>query len=807
MKARLFLPVAFLVIFPLFVSGQALSVHGKVTDENGAPLPGAGITVLNTYSGTYSGADGSYTLKLPARGRYSLRFSFTGYETAVYEIDLQGDETLDVQMKPATFLTDEVLVTATRAGYRTPVTYSVVTGEELKKLNLGQELPFMLALTPSLVETSEAGTGIGYTAFRIRGTDPSRINVTVDGIPLNDAESQQVFWVDLPDLASSVENIQVQRGVGTSANGAGAFGASVNIMTRTPSNEPFAGIGISAGSFNTFRKTLEAGTGLLPGNIALQIRYSDIKSDGYIRRTGCDNRSAVVTGVWKTGSSLLKANVILGEEHTGISWWGVPSDKLSTDRRYNPAGEYTDDDGKTKYYDNETDNYWQNHYRLLFSTNITDNLNFNAALHYTYGKGYYEEFREDQKYSKYGLSPVKRDTSYITKTDLIRRKWMSNDFYGIVYSLNYTGNNFRATVGGGVNRHDGDHFGKIIWMRYAGDTPKDFQWYFNNGTKDEFSIYGKVNLALSPGLSGFGDLQYRYISYDITGNDSDLKNIAQSHKFSFFNPKAGLFWSVAPNQDAYLSFSVAHREPTRSDFKEAAGDENATPRPETLYDLEAGYNLRSAKLQAGINFFGMFYDDQLVPTGEISSTGYEIMTNVEKSYRTGVELTAAVKPAKAIDWNFNLTLSSNKIKNFILHYIDYNTSDWSEEYKSKELGTTDIAYSPSVISSSDIGISVAKNLSAHLISKYVGRQYFDNTSSRNRMIDPYFVNNLRIDYSPEIKGVKNTGFQLLISNLFNTGYESNAYGGLWYEDGKEKTWAYYFPQAGISFMISALIEF
>jgi len=599
----------------------------------------------------------------------------------------------------------------------------------------------------------------------------------------------------------------VQRGAGTSANGAGAFGASVNIMTKSPSNEPLAEITVSAGSFNTYRKTITAGTGLLPGNFSFQLRYSDIKSEGYIRRTGCDNRSAFISGIWKTGSSLVKANVIIGEEHTGISWWGVPSDMLNTDRRYNPAGEYTDDEGKVQYYDNETDNYWQNHYQLFFSTNISRNMNLNAALHYTAGEGYYEEFREDQKYSKYGLSPVKRDTSFITKTDLVRRKWMNNGFYGLIYSLNYFKGDFKATIGGGLNRYDGDHFGKIIWMKYAGNTPKDFQWYFNNGKKDEFSIYGKINLTLAPGLSGFGDLQYRFINYEITGNDSDLKNIAQSHKFSFFNPKAGLFWSVADNQDAYLSFSVAHREPTRSDFKEAAGDESATPRPETLYDLEAGYSVRSSRLQAGVNFFGMFYKDQLVPTGQLSSVGYAIMTNVEKSYRTGIELTASVKPSKIIDWNFNLTLSSNKIKNFKLYYIDYNTSDWSKEYKSKDLGTTDIAYSPSIISSGDIGIFLTKNLSAHLISKYVGRQYFDNTGSSNRMINPYFVNNLRIDIFPAIKGIKSTGLHFLINNLLNVKYESNAYGGLWYEDGVEKTWAYYFPQAGINFLVSARFEF
>jgi len=807
MKAKFLLFTVILTFALTYASGQGVSVHGHVTDEKGSPLPGAGITVLNTYLGTISGEDGSYSLKLPAKGRYSLRFSFTGFETALFEIEVAGSEVLDVKMKPATFITGEVIVTSIRAGYRTPVTYTTVSGEDLKKQNLGQDLPFVIALTPSLVETSEAGHGIGYTNFRIRGTEPSRINVTIDGIPLNDAESQQVFWVDLPDLASSVENIQIQRGAGTSSNGAGAFGASVNIMTKSPSTDPFGEITLSAGSFNTFRSSVSAGTGLLKNRFTFEIRLSGIKSDGYIKQTGSDNRSAYLSGSWRNSRSLLRANIILGEEHTGISWWGVPAEKLDADRRYNPAGEYTDDEGNVQYYDNETDNYWQNHYQLLYSTKFSPSLNLNAAFHYTQGKGYYEEFKEDQKYSIYGLQPVKRDTSFITKTDLIRRKWMSNGFYGLVYSLNYSKSGIKATLGGGLNRYDGDHFGKLIWMKYAGITPKDFQWYFNNGKKDEFSIYGKVNFGVTTGLSGFTDLQYRYINYVLTGNDADLKDIAQSHKFSFFNPKAGLFWSLASNQDAYFSVSVAHREPTRSDFKEAAGDQEAIPRPETLYDLEAGYNFRSAVMQAGINLFGMFYDDQLVPTGELSSVGYSIMTNVKKSYRTGIELTAAIRPVQEINWNLNLTLSRNKIKDFRLYYTDYNTSDWSSEYKNKELGDVDIAYSPSVISSSDLALSLTKKLSAHLISKYVGRQYFDNTMSRDRSINPYFVNNLRIDFSPTIKGIKNTGLQLLVNNLFNVKYESNAYGGLWYEDGVEKTWAYYFPQAGTNFLVSVRFEF
>ncbi|MBN2863149.1 MAG: TonB-dependent receptor plug domain-containing protein, partial [Bacteroidales bacterium] len=636
-----------------------------------------------------------------------------------------------------------------------------------------------------------------------RGTDASRINVTIDGIPLNDPESQQVFWVDLPDLVSSVDNIQVQRGVGTSSHGAGAFGATVNMQTKNPDNKPFAQMNASFGSFNTSKKMISAGTGLMADRLAFQIRFSEMNSDGFIARTGSSHRSAFINGVMRTNRSHLKANIILGEEKTGIGWWGVPAEILSVDRRYNPAGEYTDENGIVRYYDNETDNYIQNHFQLIYAYRFNDQLNLNAALHYTNGKGYYEEFKEDASLPDYGLPEIYVGDTTISSTDLVRRKWLSNDFYGIVYSLRFKADRIEATLGGGVNYYNGDHFGDLIWMRYSGSLEKDHRWYFNNGIKKELSVYGKADYFLTDRISVFADLQYRYITYVMEGADDDLKDLGQKHNFGFFNPKTGLFVKINPNQDAYLSFSVANREPSRADFKEAAGDPEATPRPETLYDTELGYKMRGKKHSAEINVYAMLYKDQLVPTGELSSTGYTIMTNVKKSSRLGIEFITALKPAEYINWDFNLTVSSNKIPDFTEYYTDYNTSDWSEEYKSKNLGQVDIAYSPSLTGSSDFNIRLLKNTSLHFISKYVGRQYFDNTMNPGRSIDPYFVNNLRLDFEPSIRGIKATSFQLLINNIFDHQYESNAYGGNWYEDGVEKTWAYFFPQAGINFMIRA----
>ena len=797
----LFLPGSFLV----HVTGQ--SIGGKVTDLNAQPLVGASVVIEGTFSGVHTGDGGTYQLSGLKDGNYTVRYSFIGYEQQVRKINVTGDVVENVSLRPAAIITDDVIISATRAGEQTPLAYTNVTGEILEKKNSGQGLPYLLSLTPSFVETSESGNGIGYTSLRIRGTDASRINVTIDGIPLNDPESQQVFWVDLPDLASSVDNIQVQRGVGTSSNGAGAFGASINIQTKGIENEPFAEINSAAGSHGTFRNSITAGTGLLKERFAFQMRWSDLRSNGFIARTGSEHNSAFFSALYRTGKSLVKANVILGKEKTGIGWWGVPGEMLNIDRRYNPAGEYTDDNGDVHYYDNETDNYTQNHYQLIFSRKMNENFSLHSALHYTYGKGYYEEFREDAKYSNYGLPQTTIGGITLDETDMVRRKWMSNDFYGLVWSLNYRKDRMDSKIGGGLNLYSGDHFGRIIWMRYPGSSENNYQWYFNNGEKKEASLYAKVNYSLTEKLSVFGDLQYRFVGYSLRGEDDDLKDIGQNHTFNFFNPKAGLFLRLSSGQEAFLSVSVANREPTRTDFKEASGDNEATPRPESLFDFEAGYVLKSARTSAGINLYGMFYRDQLVPTGELSNVGYSIMTNVEKSYRIGAELTAGFRPADFMGLDMSLTLSSNRIVNFVEHYIDYNTTDWSEEYKSLNLGDVDIAYSPSIIGSSDLYAEILAPLKVHFITKYVGKQYFDNTMNGERMLDPYLVSDFMVDLMPVVQNLRGASLQLLVSNIFNARYESNAYGGNWFEDGQELTWAYYFPQAGTSFMVRLGLEF
>ena len=803
--------VLFILLMLCGINANALQdkpfVRGKVTDNDGKPLVGATVVVENTFVGTTAGVDGSYAIYGLAKGQYSITYSFIGYSPVTLKLDWQDDLVRDVSLSIKEFLTGEVIVAATRARDFSPLAYSTVKADELHKANTAFDVPYLLSLTPSFVETSESGNGTGYTGLRIRGTDGNRINVTIDGIPLNEAESQQVFWVNMPDIASSVDNIQVQRGVGTSSNGAGAFGATINMQIANADDKPFVDLSSSAGSFNIFKNVVSMGTGLINDKLAFQMRYSDLVSDGYVMRTDSKRKAWFMSGIYYTNKSSLKANIILGEERTGIGWIGTPKDSLASNRKYNPAGEYTDETGTKQYYKDETDNYRQNHYHLIYNRRLANSWTLNTSLHYTRGEGYYEQYKENQSYGNYGLEPVQIGGSSVTRTDLIRRKWMKNDFYGMIFSIKYHQNRLEVIVGGGANQYLGDHFGKIIWMRNAGTAQKDHQWYFNDSRKSEASLYGKVNYSLTNKTKMFGDLQYRVIDYKMQGFDDDLKDISQHHSFNFFNPKAGIFHSIATNQDLWLSFSIANREPTRSDFKEASGDINATPKSETLFDTELGYTIRNENSLASVNLYSMVYNNQLVPTGELSDVGYSIMTNVDRSYRIGVEISGGVKLFKRLDWNANITLSQNKILDYVEYYTDYNTSDWSSEYKSKNLGAVDIAYSPSVIMNNKLSFTVIKNVDLSVISKFVGKQYFDNTMNNERSIDPYFVNNLQIAFTPKVKYTEKVELQFIINNIFNEKYENNAYGGTWYEDGKEYTWSNYFPQAGTSFMSKIVVRF
>jgi iron complex outermembrane receptor protein len=811
MVRKLLLPVFILLMTCNAMSGQRPSgtITGRVTDAGGHPLAGASVVIESLTTGVATDNDGRYALRGLREGTYAMRISYTGYEPfdTVVAVTGSGIVAAYAALDEALFVAEEVIVRGSRAGARTPMAHSTVSSEELRDRDMTRDMPFLLSLTPSVVETSDAGTGIGYTSLRIRGTDASRINITLDGIPLNDSESQQVFWVDLPDLASSTGSIQVQRGVGTSTNGAGAFGASVNISSMTPPAEAGATADASYGSFNSSRLSAKAWTGMLGDRFNMMVRASQIHSDGYVDHSKADIRSAMVTGIWSAPSDLFRFNVITGNQKTGISWWGVPAEVLPDNRRYNPAGEYVDASGITRYYEDETDVYTQNHYHLFHTHLFPGRVTLNTGLHLTAGKGYYEEQKSDRDPEEYGIAGLMPYDPPVTETDMVQRKWLDNLFYGAVWSLMKQGNNTEWTLGGALNRYDGDHFGRVKWMEYPGDLVPGYEWYRNSGLKDEFNVYGKMNAAVSGSLSAFLDLQLRHISYRFEGPDDDMKDLTGSHRFLFFNPKAGLFWSNGSGSEAFLSAAVAHREPTRADYKDAAGDPAATPGRERLTDFEGGYTFRSSGAALGVNLYYMWYHDQLVPTGKISSTGYPIMTNVPESYRTGVELSGSYRPSPVAALKMNLTLSRSSIRDFRNYYFNYNTDDWSEEYLFRELGTVDIAYSPRLTGSAELEVNPAENISFRLTGKYVGKQYFDNTMSPDRTIDPYFVSNLAASYDIEMKKAGELTLRFMVNNLFNTMYENNAYGGMWTEDGVEKTWAYYFPQAGINYTAGISLSF
>ncbi|MBP7036405.1 MAG: TonB-dependent receptor [Bacteroidales bacterium] len=786
---------------------QGNMITGRVTDCGGVPMAGASVVLTDAGMGVATDNEGRYALRGLSDGSYNLRISFTGYEPHDTLVVVRGSAVVDVVLNEVLYLAPEVIVRGSRAGVRTPMAHSTIGSDELRKRDLTRDMPFLLALTPSVVETSDAGTGIGYTSMRIRGTDASRINITLDGIPLNDSESQQVFWVDLPDLASSTGSVQVQRGVGTSTNGAGAFGASVNISSQTPPSEAGASVDMSYGSFNTSRFSAKAWTGMLGDRFNMMIRASDIRSDGYVEHSAADIKSAMISGLWSAPSDMIRFNVITGNQKTGISWWGVPVEILPENRRYNPAGEYVDSDGITRYYEDETDVYTQNHYHLFYSHLFPGRVSLNTGLHLTTGLGYYEEQNSDIDLAEYGLSDMFPSDPAVREPDIVQRKWLDNIFYGTVWSLIRHGAATEWTLGGALNRYDGDHFGTILWLEYPGDLNPGHEWYRNRGLKDEVNIYGKVNTSLTGSLSGFLDLQLRHIIYRFEGPDANMKKLDGSYRFLFFNPKAGLFWSNGSGSEAFVSAAVAHREPTRAEYKDAAGDHSATPDRERLIDFEGGYTFRNSTAALGVNLYYMRYRDQLVPTGKISITGYPIKTNVPDSYRTGVELSGNYRPSPVVALMMNLTLSRSRIRNFRNHYFNYNTDDWSEEYLYKDLGTVDIAYSPRVTGSARLEISPAERFLLSLTGKYVGRQYFDNTMSADRAIDPYFVSSFSADYGFRLKKAGELKLRLMVNNLFDTRYENNAYGGMWTEDGEEKTWAYYFPQAGINYSAAVSISF
>lgn len=713
------------------------------------------------------------------------------------------------------FSLQEVEVIASRATSTTPVAFSDLKKEEIEEFNFGKDIPFLLSLTPSVVATSEAGTGIGYSGFRIRGTDANRINITSNGIPMNDAESQGVFWVNIPDFASSIEDLQVQRGVGTSTNGAAAFGASINMKTDNLSPKAFAEIDGGYGSFNTSKVTLKAGTGTINDRWSFETRLSSIESDGYIDRASVNLKSYFFQGAYFINNTFLKFITFGGKEKTYHAWDGVPFEELQKgNRTYNPSGLMGEDEnGNSMYYKDQTDNYIQSHYQLSLTQILSPKMNLNISLHYTRGDGYYEQYKDAQSFYKYGLNSYEYDGETISKSDLIREKHLANDFYGGVFALSYKEAKWDLTLGGGINNYDGNHFGYVTWTKnYAGDKKfyPNHEYYRSKGEKLDMNIYLKGNYYINSSLNLYGDIQFRRIDYKIHGtNDTydwvneEMESLNIDKEFNFFNPKAGINYQINKYNNAYASFAVAHREPNRNNYTDAV---STTPaKAEQLMDYEIGYKFNNGRFAIGANLYYMSYKDQLILDGTVNEIGEALTVNVPDSYRTGIELILGAKIAKWLKWDGNVTLSDNKIKDYTQYTAAYY-SDGRVETKAQFYESTPIAYSPSVIANSLFSFQY-KSFTAGLQSSFVSRQYFDNTGNKDKSIDPYFVNNLRLGYSFKLKGIRELAVNLMVNNLFNEKYESNAYGWSYYSDDELIHERFYFPQAGTHFMSNIVLKF
>ncbi|WP_029271924.1 TonB-dependent receptor [Flavobacterium sp. KJJ] len=667
---------------------------------------------------------------------------------------------------------DEVLVSAVRVTTKTPVSFSNLDKKDIKYRNLGQDIPILMNYLPSVVTTSDAGNGFGYTGIRVRGSDATRVNVTINGIPYNDAESQGTFWVNMPDFASSVESLQLQRGVGTSTNGSGAFGASLNMLTDNYASKATGEISSSYGTFNSNKNTVKFSTGLLNDHFEIAGRLSSLKSDGYIDRASSDLKSYFLQGTYVGKTTLIKALVFGGTEKTYQSWNGIDAETMNTNRTYNSAGMYTDEAGNIRFYDNETDNYKQDHYQLHWNESFSDKWSTNLAFHYTKGKGYYENYKEDAAMADYGLLPV----GAITTTDLVRQKWLDNDFYGTTFSVKYKDEKLDVIFGGGWNKYEGDHYGKVIWARYASQSELGDHYYDDFSTKTDGNIFAKANYQFTDKLSFYGDLQYRRVVYKANSIETGLVDDA----FNFFNPKAGLNYEINQKNTLYFSYARANREPNRTDY------EGGNVKPEKLNDFELGWRLNSEKFQLTSNVYYMAYKDQLILTGTLDDVGSPIRSNTDKSYRLGFEVDATIKLSDKFILRPNFTLSSNKNVDLAVEGQNY--------------GTTKIAYSPEVIAGNIIVYSPIKNWHISLLQKYVGEQYMNNIELPSAKLADYFVNDFNISYEIKPKSIfKSIIITSLVNNIFNKKYVSNGY--------MYDVYPYYYPQAGINGLVGLTLKF
>lgn len=704
-------------------------------------------------------------------GTNSQRFRFLSLSSIIYFLFSQfsfsqiNDSTKVNQL-------DEVLVSAVRVSKKTPVTFSNLTKKDIASRNLGQDIPILMNYMPSVVTTSDAGNGFGYTGIRVRGSDATRVNVTINGVPYNDAESTGTFWVNMPDFASSVESLQLQRGVGTSTNGAGAFGASLNLLTDSYAKNATGEIANSFGSFNSRKHMVKFSSGLMNERFELAGRLSVIKSDGYVNRASSDLKSYFLQGTYVGKTTLIKALVFGGTEKTYQAYYGIDADKLATDRTFNGIGMYTDEFGNTRFYDNETDNYQQDHYQLHWSEKVSKSWSTNLAFHYTKGKGYYENYKEDADFLEYGLTPVGTEVT----TDLIRQKWLDNDFYGTTFSLNYKSEKVDFITGGSWNKYEGDHFGKVIWSRFASTSELGDRYYDDYGIKTDAAFFAKINYQILKKLSVFADAQLRTVNYKANGVQPTLVD----DTFTFFNPKAGLTYTLNAKNNLYFSYARAHREPNRTDY------EGGNAKPEKLNDFEWGWRFSSQKIQWNANVYYMVYKDQLILTGNLDDVGNPTRSNTDKSYRLGLEVDATIAISKKLFLRPNFTWSDNT-------NVDLNVNG-------ENVGNKNISYSPNFIAGNIIVYKPIESLTLSWLSKFVGEQYMNNIETANAKLPSYFVNDLNVSFEVKPKSVfKSIVFNGLVNNILDKKYVSNGY--------MYDIYPYYYPQAGINFLLGLNLNF
>ncbi len=779
----------FLLLFSDPLLGQC-TLSGQVSDRGGQPMSGTNIIVVGTGKGTISGTDGTFEIPDIPAGSFQIRASYLGFRTIDTLLQaLPGRCRLDLQLEETAITAEELTVTATRVADKTPVTVQQLDRSDLKKQDVAQDFPYALRFTPSAVVNSDAGAGVGYTGIWIRGTDPTRINVTINGIPLNDAESQGVFWVNLPDFLSSAESVQIQRGVGASTNGAGAFGATIDIKTNELNPDPYLNLDGTLGAFNTRRATVRGGTGLLSNRWLLEGRLSTIRSDGYIDRASADLDAWYLSGAYVGDRTVLRANAFSGHEITYQAWYGVPEDSLATNRTFNSAG--TERPGAP--YDNEVDDYRQTHYQLLFNHQFSRSWNLNLAGHYTIGRGFFEQYKADQDYATYGL---RQDTT----ADLIRRLWLDNDFFGGTYGLHYNSPDTRidATLGGGYHLYLGDHFGEVVETEVAAELEQPLQYYFNDARKSDFNVFTKFQYQLRPNLRTYLDLQLRRVGYQFLGIGRDLAPLEQEVTHLFFNPKAGVWYDLDARTNLYLSFAVAQREPNRNDYVDNPVDEQ--PRPERLYDTEFGLQRTWERANFGLTAYYMYYRDQLVLTGQVNDVGAYIRTNVDRSYRLGLELQAGAELHPRLRVGGNATISRNRVQAYT-EFIDVYDADFNYlGQEAIERRDTRLAFSPSFQASGEVTYALLNQpdhqLDLTVRPQYIGERSLDNSGDPDNVIDPYFLTDLQLNYRWRTGFLKALRLNLQVTNVFDQVYESNGYSYRYAFDGTRITDRWFYPQAG-----------